>query len=215
MVGVCISFDEVDRSGTCAPNRNAGAAVETAPAFLLSTTTRKGLCHMAAPAKPTALKLIGGRGPGQDSAGRKVVSVPSAREAPPMPKGLPREAQAEWKRVVPLLDKLRVLAGDLHRGVLVRYCTAWAEFHELRADVATQGRTEWVTVRNSAGDETTKRVVRPEVKMLAEARAEVHRLTGELGLSPATEAKAYASAQTTAAMGDGGAVNPFAYGATT
>lgn len=171
---------------------------------------------MAAPVKPTALKLIGGRGPGQDSAGRKVVSVPSAREAPPMPKGLPREAQAEWKRVVPLLDKLHVLAGDLHRGVLVRYCTAWAEFHELRADVATQGRTEWVTVRNSAGDETTKRVVRPEVKMLAEARAEVHRLTGELGLSPATEAKAYASAQTTAAMGDGGSpfgANPFATGA--
>lgn len=132
-----------------------------------------------------------------------------------MPKGLPPEAQREWKRIVPLLDKLGVLAGDLHRGVLIRYVRAWAEFVELSADVTEHGRTAVAKVRDSAGNETTKRVPRPEVKFLADARAEVHRLTAELGLSPATEAKAYASAQATKAKTDDSRYgsNPFAGGA--
>lgn len=133
-----------------------------------------------------------------------------------MPRGLAREAQAEWRRVVPLLDDLGILAGDLHRGVLVRYCTAWAEYVELTADVAKHGRTAVAKVRDSAGNETTKRVARPEVKFLADVRSEVHRLTAELGLSPATEAKAYASAQATKTKADDGSrfgPNPFAVGA--
>ncbi|WP_424806100.1 phage terminase small subunit P27 family [Rhodococcus sp. 27YEA15] len=161
--------------------------------------------------KPANLKLIGGRGPGKDSSGRSVVTVPSERIAPLMPKGLPREAQAEWKRVVPLLDKLEVLAGDLHRGVLIRYVRAWAEYVELTADIAKHGRTAVAKVRDSAGNETTKRVPRPEVKFLADVRAEVNRLTADLGLSPATEAKAYASAQASRTPKDFG-TNPFAAG---
>lgn len=175
-----------------------------------SCTYRKALAHMPTPV-PAKLKLLNGRGPGKDSAGRTVVTVPTERIAPQMPKGLPREAQAEWKRVVPLLDKLEILSGDIHRGVLIRYVRAWAEYVELTADIAKNGRTAVAKVRDSAGNETTKRVARPEVKFLADVRAEVHRLTGELGLSPATEAKAYASAQATRTPKDFG-TNPFAGG---
>ncbi|WP_315770193.1 phage terminase small subunit P27 family [Rhodococcoides kroppenstedtii] len=164
---------------------------------------------MPAPAKPTALRLLNGRGPGLDAAGRKVTVVPSKRTAPAMPKNLPREAAAEWRRVVPLLDDLDVLAGYLHRGTLIRYVRAWAEYVELTADVAANGRTEWATVRDSAGRETRKRVTRPEVAFLKDIRAELHKLVAELGLSPATEAKAYASASLTAKSVDP-VPNPFA-----
>lgn len=160
-------------------------------------------------AKPPALRLLNGRGPGLDSAGRKVTIVPSTRIAPTMPKGLPREAQAEWKRVVPLLDDLDVLAGALHRGTVIRYCRAWAEYVELIENIAANGRTEWATVRDSAGRETRKRVTRPECGFLRDIRAELHKLVAELGLSPATETKAYASASLTAKSVDP-VPNPFA-----
>ncbi|MCZ4559892.1 phage terminase small subunit P27 family [Rhodococcus sp. IEGM 1401] len=168
---------------------------------------------MPAPSKPAPLRLLNGRGDGLDSAGRTVVSVPSDRVPPTMPRGLPREARAEWARVVPLLDDLGVLAGELHRGVVIRYVRAWADYVELTADVAEHGRTAVAKVRDSAGNETTKRVVRPEVKMLTDTRSELHRLTTELGLSPATEAKAYASAQSNKAKETDGVPNPFAGGA--
>lgn len=54
-------------------------------------------------------------------------TVPVAR--PTMPKDLAPEAKAEWKRIVPELEQAGVLAS-IDRSILVRYCSAWAEWVE-------------------------------------------------------------------------------------
>jgi P27 family predicted phage terminase small subunit len=60
--------------------------------------------------------------------GRK--SVKAAPGAPTPPTWLSVEAKAEWRRVVPELDALGVLAR-VDRAVLTLYCDAWARFVEV------------------------------------------------------------------------------------
>lgn len=64
--------------------------------------------------------------------------------APAPPKGLSRGASAEWRRVVPEMERAGVL-NKVDRGVLAAYCTAWAHMIEaeeiLKADgILTDGR---------------------------------------------------------------------------
>jgi hypothetical protein len=57
--------------------------------------------------KPTKLLLLNGRGDGKDSAGRPVpLAPPFKRQAPEPPSWLSREARAEWRRIVPELERL-------------------------------------------------------------------------------------------------------------
>ena len=56
-----------------------------------------------------------------------------------MPRTMPAEARAEWRRVVPALERMGVLAS-LDRGILIRYCTTWADWCELDALVRQTGR---------------------------------------------------------------------------
>ena len=65
----------------------------------------------------------------------KVVTI--AR--PPMPRNLPAEAKAEWRRVVPQLESIGLLA-TIDRGVLIRYCTAWADWIELQGLIQQSGK---------------------------------------------------------------------------
>ncbi len=58
---------------------------------------------------------------------------------PPMPRDLPAEAKAEWRRVVPTLEGMGLLA-TIDRGVLIRYCRAWADWCELVALIASSGK---------------------------------------------------------------------------
>jgi P27 family predicted phage terminase small subunit len=57
--------------------------------------------------------------------GRK--SVRARPGAPAAPTWLSTEAKAEWRRVVPELDELGILAR-VDRAVLAAYCDAWAKF---------------------------------------------------------------------------------------
>ena len=51
--------------------------------------------------------------------------------APKMPYKLPAEAKAEWKRVVPELTKVGVLAL-IDRAVLITYVESWSEYRDAR-----------------------------------------------------------------------------------
>jgi len=51
-------------------------------------------------------------------------------KAPAPPSSLGKEAKAEWKRLVPRLDKKGVLA-EVDRAGLTILCEAWAEYQEL------------------------------------------------------------------------------------
>lgn len=62
--------------------------------------------------------------PGNRAAPERVKATPGA---PNPPTWLDREAMAEWRRVVPDLDRMGVLA-KLDRAVLAAYCAAWSKF---------------------------------------------------------------------------------------
>lgn len=58
---------------------------------------------------------------------------------PSKPAFLKGEAAAEWKRIVPELETMGVLA-TIDRAVLVRYCQAWADWCELNEHLQATGK---------------------------------------------------------------------------
>lgn len=100
---------------------------------------------------------------------------------PAMPRSLTGEAKAEWRRVVPELEKMRLLA-TVDRAVLIRYCRAWADWHDidekLRATgLLVQGRHSGL-VRN------------PLWMMRSDVEATLSDLGKQLGLTPAARSRA-------------------------
>src|ERR1043165_7406112 len=92
-----------------------------------------------ATAKPAALKLINGRGPGVDSGGRKVPETPAFKRLPPeAPDWLPDEARAEWARVVPELARLD-LVKPIDRASLTAYCLTWDRLVRAQKEIADDG----------------------------------------------------------------------------
>lgn len=59
---------------------------------------------------------------------------------PHCPKWLTGEARREWKRVVPELVRLKLLAS-IDRALLVSYCKAWAYAQEARKRLDAEGLT--------------------------------------------------------------------------
>lgn len=135
---------------------------------------------MPTPEKPAALKLISGRGNGTDAGGRKVKTPPNfKRIAPKPPTWLTREAAAEWRRVVPGLQRLDLLKEE-DRGTLVAYCETWATFVQATRDLKA---ARSLTMLNPMG----MRVARPEVAIARNAAKELRAFSNLFGLSPSAE----------------------------
>jgi P27 family predicted phage terminase small subunit len=136
---------------------------------------------MAAPKpRPAALKLLNGDRPGRDSGGRKVTPPPSfVRTAPPPPTWLPVEAKAEWKRIVPELDRLDLLK-QASRSALTAYCLTWWRLVEAQKLIQVEG----VIGTNSQG-----RVRHPAVAVAEAASKELRGWCSEFGLTPSAEGK--------------------------
>jgi len=89
--------------------------------------------------QPAALRLLNGRGPGKDSAGRTVNTGPAfVRRAPDPPSWLEGEALAEWQRIVPELERLRLLSGP-SRSSLTAYCVMVATHSAATAVITREG----------------------------------------------------------------------------
>ena len=58
--------------------------------------------------------------------------------SPTRPSELAGEARSEWDRVVPELEAIGVVAV-VDRAVLIRYCTAWAEWCDLQEKIDKTG----------------------------------------------------------------------------
>ena len=112
-----------------------------------------------------------------------------ARKNEPKPKsGRPRwpkqlkgmaQAEAEWNRILPLLEAMGVLA-TADRALLVAYCVAWQNFCEAASDVQLSGPTS----RTSNGNLVTN----PNFSALCKCADQMQRLGREFGLSPASRA---------------------------
>ena len=130
--------------------------------------------------RPVALKLLGGRSPGHDVAGRKVAEVPLFKRLPPeAPEWLPTEARAEWDRVVPELARLE-LTKPVDRAALTAYCLTWDRL------VTAQ---ELVTAEGVLGHNSQGTVRHPAVAVVEAASKDLRAWCGEFGFTPSAESK--------------------------
>ena len=154
--------------------------------------------------QPVALKLLKGRTEGRDSGGRAVAPAPAFRRiAPKPPTWLSREAAAEWRRVVPGLQRLDLLKEE-DRAMLSTYCETWAMFVDATRTVHREGMTcEVVTVRKD-GSESRRTVTHPAVGIARAAGRELRAFAQQFGLTPSSEQALARGAD------DGEDDNPFA-----
>jgi P27 family predicted phage terminase small subunit len=100
---------------------------------------------------------------------------------PALPRDLPEEAKAEWRRIVPVLEQAELLTA-IDRGVLVRYCCAWADWVELQRLVQQSGKV----LKGPRGH----LVRNPLWFQLQDAGATLSELGRQLGLSPVARIRA-------------------------
>lgn len=138
-------------------------------------------------AQPAALKLLKGRTDGRDSGGRPVNPGPAFRRiAPNPPTWLSAEARAEWRRVVPGLQRLDLLKEE-DRATLAAYCETWAVFVLASRTVTREGLTSEVVSVSASGAETSRTVANPAVAIMRNAGRELRGFAAQFGLTPASE----------------------------
>lgn len=148
--------------------------------------------------RPAALKLLNGTGPGRDSGGRVVEPPPNFhREAPQPPSWLSREARAEWRRVVPGLERLDIVKSE-DRAALTVYCETWARYVE----AVRMYRAEGMVVTNP---DSGRRHAHPAVSIANAAAAQFLRYAQEFGLTASAEHRL----NNANLIGDEEADNPF------
>lgn len=136
---------------------------------------------MAAPTpRPAKLRLLNGRSEGRDSGGRIITPPPNfIREAPTPPSWLSREARAEWRRVVPGLERLDVLKPQ-DRAALSVYCECWSAF----VAATRQYRVEGMTMVNP---DSGRVHTHPCVAIANTAARQMLRYAQEFGLTASAE----------------------------
>lgn len=100
---------------------------------------------------------------------------------PVLPRDMPEEAKAEWRRIVPQLEEAELLT-TIDRGLLVRYCCAWADWVELQALVQQSGKV----LKGARGH----LVRNPLWFQLQDAGATLSELGKQLALSPVARIRA-------------------------
>lgn len=146
---------------------------------------------------PAALKLVNGRSEGRDSGGRVVKTPPKFdRVTPTPPRWLPKEARAEWERIVPDLERLGILKR-IDAAALTAYCMTWQRFVEASQIIEVEGM--------SCTDRAGKVTRNPALVTVETASRELRAWAGEFGLTPSAETRLSKLDESNAGNG-----NPFA-----
>lgn len=101
------------------------------------------------------------------------------RVVPPAPKGMPKRAALEWRKVLSVLVAESKIA-DHELPIVEAYCRVVAHIGECEEAIAEHG----MTFESEAGPKR-----RPETMLLKEYHATLRQLANELGLTPASRAK--------------------------
>lgn len=112
---------------------------------------------------------------------------------PAKPAWLSGHASMEWDRLVPDLAAAGILC-EADGTMLAAYCEQYAIWRDALADVERNGITY--------ADQCGKPHPSPAVKVQAEAAAEMRRLAGEFGFTPASRARIRVSGTMGGAAGD-------------
>lgn len=146
--------------------------------------------------KPTKLKALAGN-PGKRKLARNEPVPPD--DKPVCPKWLSPAAVVEWKRIGPILDKMKLLSAA-DQVALAAYCQAAAELQLATEKIDAEGRylDEAVVDRQGkpveyGSGKSRRRLVRtkahPALKAQRDAFARVRAFLQEFGLSPSARAR--------------------------
>jgi len=127
--------------------------------------------------KPSHIKLLEGTFR-PDRAPKHEPKPPKGH--PACPTGLGRVAKQEWRRIIPQLDEMGILA-KCDRAVISAYCQTWQRWMELEKAVEEHGFT-YTTAFGQVCQ-------RPEVALASKAAALLKQLAAELGLSPSARSR--------------------------
>lgn len=140
--------------------------------------------------KPTALKLL------QGNPGRRPLnaSEPQPDAGPPeMPTGLSEEAEAEWRRILPILASMRVLTVA-DSATIAGYCQSFADWIGAQADIREHGRLIEEPITNRMGDVVGHRLKKnPAITIASDMKKAMRAYASDLGLSPASRTRVHAS----------------------
>jgi P27 family predicted phage terminase small subunit len=152
---------------------------------------------------PPNVKELRGRGPGRDSGGRR---IPESPKLPPIAPREPtwsrvlvgdgedarqarRDARAEWRRVVPVLDTLGLLT-QVDALVLADYCVCWARLVQCERALSIEGLVVEVWQLDKDGMRVRVQVRRnPKSATANQYRGQLRFYVGELGLGPSSRGR--------------------------
>ena len=140
--------------------------------------------------KPTKLKLL------QGNPGRRPLNSSEPQPdagAPVMPDGLSAEAEAEWKKVIPILAKMGVLTVA-DGATIAGYCQSRADWLRAQSEIEEYGVTVEEPITNRMGDVVGhRRKKNPAVTVASDAKKMMRAFASDLGLSPASRTRVHAS----------------------
>jgi P27 family predicted phage terminase small subunit len=163
---------------------------------------------------PIEVKRLTGSRVRADDAAAEAVRPPPGKPTPPEAVKADAEALAEWKRICPLLDEMRILS-KASRAAIAMYVVAWSNVHALAVKVAADKRAAVDAGQLAADGLLITRpsgIVRPSAAMqaLAEAMATCASRLGDLGLSPSTVSRVLATRSADQQLHLPGVVDPVA-----
>ena len=100
---------------------------------------------------------------------------------------LSKEAAAEWRRVVPELERMGLLKR-IDRAMLTAYCETWSTYVTATRQVEAEGLTVEVTTERKDGSSSTRVMSNPTVVIARSAGKELRAFATHFGLSPSAEA---------------------------
>ncbi len=126
---------------------------------------------MGRPPKPAELRVLEG------NRGHRPIALPPKPPTATVrcPSLLDAVAKAEWRRVAPLLRRMRMLTS-LDVAMLTGYCSAWSEFSHATEVLNAKG----MTFTTPSGYKQQ----RPEVGIAHRALLNLRLFAGEFGMSP-------------------------------
>ena len=126
--------------------------------------------------KPTALKKLEGN-PGKRALPKNEPEFPSGAVCPDW---LPEDAKAEWFRVSPILERIKLLT-QADTAALAAYCLAWARLMDAQAQIDRDGSV----VEAASG----YKMPHPAVAIANKATTEIHRFSKEFGMTPSSRGR--------------------------
>ena len=129
------------------------------------------------PPKPTRLKIL------QGNPGKRPLNAHEPKPeggAPKCPKWLTKEAKAEWRRIVPELERMGMVTR-IDLGVLAAYCQAFGEMEIAARTIEKEGRTRETSTGFLA--------VHPAVTAQRQSWQAVRQLSERLGLDPSSRVR--------------------------